>query len=159
MSDSSERIVESSSEWININVLFARLTALNVVDCPHQVHKLCTLFLEEGIAQELSVFFDLAVSATAQHLIHSASHVYHMCETSRSFGFLEYWQKWKEGLRNSLLVTKDPQVKKYAQLTVAGMQLAEWKWKKSHHQKQGILALQTVDQTQLDGNTLEQEFD
>lgn len=156
---SREQNAESSSEWININVFSARLTALNVVDSSHQVDKLCTLFLEEGIVQELPVFFDLAVSATAQHLIHSASHVYHMCETSRSFGLLEDWQTWKDGLKNSLLVTKDPEVKKYAQLAVAGMQLAEWKWKKSHRKKQGILALQNVDQTQLDGNTLEQEFD
>ena len=38
------------------------------------------------------------------------------------------------------------------------MQLAELKWDKSHRQKQNILALQKVDQTKLDGNTLEQEF-
>lgn len=42
----------------------------------------------------------------------------------------------ERGFKNSLSVTKDPQVKKYAQFAVAGMQLAERKWKKSHRQKQ-----------------------
>lgn len=145
--------VDSHSEWININAFSARLTALNVVDSPLQVNTLCNMFLKEGEVREQPVLFDLAVSAAAQHLIHSASHVY------RTFGLEVDWQIWKEGFQNSLLVTKDPQVKKYAQLAVAAMQLAEEKWEKSPRQKQGILALQKMDPTQLDGNTIEQEFD
>ena len=117
------------------------------------------MFLEEGKFQAQPVLFDIAVSAAAQHMIHSASYVYRTCEKAHAIGFLFDWQLWKEGFKNSLLVTKDPQVKKYAQLAVAGMQLAEWKWKKSQRQKQGILALQKVDQTQLDSNTLKQELD
>lgn len=119
---------------------------------------MCTLFLEEGIVQELPVFFDLAVSATAQHLIHSASHVYHMCETSRSFGLLEDWQTWKEGLKNSLLVTKDPQVKKYAQLAVAGMQTCGLEVEQKVIDRNETLRFCLVPDTTLSKNSMRRDF-
>lgn len=158
--------VDCYSEWININVFCARLTALNVVDPSYMVNKLNDRILgedhyycREEKVRENPVVFDLIVSAAAQHMIYSASHVYRIydSEESRTSGYPIDWQKWKEGFESAQLVTKDPKVKKYAQLAVAGMQLAEWKFNKSHRQKRNLLASQGMDQTKLDGNTLGQE--
>lgn len=55
----------------------------------------------------------------------SASHVCRDGEKVLTSGYPRHWQEWKEGFKNSLFVTKDPKVKKYAQLAVAEMQLAE----------------------------------
>lgn len=88
-------------------------------------------FLEEGEVREQPVLFDLAVpAAAAQQMIHSASHVYRTSEKVRTLGYPIHWQKRKEGFENSLLVTKELKVKKYAQLAVVGMQPADWKWNK-----------------------------
>lgn len=111
-----------------------------------------------GEVREHPVLFGLDVSAAAQHMIQSASLVYRTCEKVRTLGYPVHWQKWKEGFENSLLVTKDPKAKKYAQLAVTRMQLAKRNWNKSHRQKPNILAVQEVDQIKLDGNTLEQGF-
>lgn len=138
--------VDPHSQWIHINAFSARLTALNVVESAPQVDALCNLFLEEGEVREHPVLFGLDVSAAAQHMIQSASHVYRTCEKVRTLGYPVHWQKWKEGFENSLLVTKDPKAKKYAQLAVTRMQLAKRNWNKSHRQKPNILAVQEVDQ-------------
>ena len=78
--------VETHSEWININVFSARLTALNVADSSPQVGILCDRFLEEDEVRENPVLFDLAVSAAAQRMIYAASHVYRSCEKIRTWG-------------------------------------------------------------------------
>ncbi|MCJ1349201.1 hypothetical protein MMC31_007437 [Peltigera leucophlebia] len=133
--------VDSHLQWINFNAFSAQLTALNAVDSAPQAGPLCNMFYEEGEVQEQPVLFDLAVSAAAHaHDSLSIPCLSHLRESTH------------------LGISLDPQVKKYARLAVARIQLAKWKWKKSHHQKQVILALQKVGQTQLDGNSLEQEF-
>ena len=120
---------ESNIQFINFHTFLARLVSANA--CAGVVGEMCCGIINDEEIRKNRVIFNVTVSATAQHMIYSASHVLKFQMEHPSYhGGLLGWQKWKVGFEEAqthTLIAASTQ--KYAKLAVAAMNEAELVWK------------------------------
>lgn len=118
--------------WININQLYARLTAVGLCSCPSMAEDLCGILLEEPIVRENPTLFALNISAAAQLMIHAGLHVYTCCQenlhTGREGKPASGWNDWKAAFRKAGNL-EDPRASKDALTAVRSMNQAEWAYR------------------------------
>lgn len=123
------RDVENHPAWININQLYARLTASRLCDCPFMARDLCGILLENPVIRENPTLFALNISAGAQLMIYAGLDVYTYCQENLHNIWegrpASGWNDWKATFRKAGKL-EDPQASKFALMAVMSMDRAEW---------------------------------
>lgn len=116
---------ESNIQFINLNAFIARLKSANT--CAFKVGAMFDAMINDNEIRNNRIIYNVVVSASAQHMIYSASHVLeYQIERPNYFGGYLGWQKWKEGFEEARTSTfVGASAKKDAKLAVAGMNEAE----------------------------------
>ena len=87
---------ERHVHWIRLNEFAARLTKANICDWTHNASFLCDELLDDPKLRENPLWFAIAVSAAAQHMIHAGLNVYIFSKTQRTYCGKKYrWGEWK----------------------------------------------------------------
>lgn len=123
------RAVEDHRAWININQLYARLTASGLCDCPFMARDVCGILLEDPVVRENPTLFALNISAGAQLMIYAGLDVYTYCQ-EKIHSIWEGrpasgWNDWKATFRKASKF-EDTKASKHALMAVMSMNRAEW---------------------------------
>ena len=127
---------ESNIQFINLHAFIARLRSVNT--CISGVGDMVNAVMNDAGIRKNRFVFSVIISATAQHMIYSASHVFEfqMEHPNNHEGFFG-WQKWKVGFEEAQTLTLTARAKKDTRLAVAAMNEAELVWNQ-HHMLCGI---------------------
>ena len=127
---------ESNIQFINLHAFIARLRSVNT--CVIWVGDMYNAVMNDDRIRKNRFIFSVIISATAQHMIYSASHIleFQMEHPSYHEGFFG-WQKWKVGFEEAQTLTLTARAKKDTKLAVAAMNEAELAWNQ-HHMLCGI---------------------